>query len=323
VYSVEVGGIVQVARDLARANHLDDRIVFVKDWSGRVDLPEKVDLVVSDQIGQFGIESGIADAFEDARRRLLKPGGSLMPSRVRMIVAPVTAPDIWSRIDFWKAPAFGLDFTAALPTALNSGYPVKLRPEQVLGTCGTIAELDLVGGVPASIKHEAMLTIERSGRLHGIGGWFVAELAAGVVMTNSPLDAQTIRRRNVVLPIGLPVDVKAGDTVRVAMNIVHSQVFVRWHVDVTSASGQPLGSSTHSTWQGMLLSREDLARTHPGRVVNLTRWGVARRTVLDLCDGRRTTAEIEDAVFAGHPDLFSVRADAALFVAEVLLPYSY
>ena len=322
VYAVEIGGIIQIARELARANNLGDRMVFIKDWSRRAELPEQVDLVVSDQIGQFGIESDIAQCFADARRRLLKPGGLLMPSSVRLSVAPVTAPDIWSRIDFWKAPTLGFDLRAAVPTALNSGYPVKLRADQVIGTCGTIATFDFVHGVADSVKGEATLTVEQPATPHGIGGWFTAQLSDRVVMTNSPLDSGTIRRRNVVLPIDRPADVRPGDSVRVAMNIVHSQVFVRWHVEVTGSDGRMLSSSTHSTWNGMLLSAEDLARMRPDRVVSLTPWGRARRTVLDLCNGLRTTSEIEAEVHASHRELFPSPADAALFVAEVLINYS-
>lgn len=42
------------------------------------------------------------------------------------------------------------------------------------------------------------------------------------------------------------------------------------------------------------------------------------RTVVNLCDGGRTLAEIEDEVFRLHADLFETREEAAVFVAEVV-----
>jgi predicted RNA methylase len=54
VYSVDDGGILQVAREIVQANHLTDRIRQIKAFSTRVELPEKADVVVSDQIGRFG-----------------------------------------------------------------------------------------------------------------------------------------------------------------------------------------------------------------------------------------------------------------------------
>ena len=322
VYAVDGGGIIQIARALAHANNLDDRIVFINGASTHVTLPEQVDLIVSDQIGQFGFDAAIVRCFEDARRRMLKPDGVFIPSRLTLMVAPVTAPEIRARIDFWKSPVMGFDLNAAVPIALNTGYPQKLRAEQVLGAAGAIATLDFAAGVPDAFKGEATLTIERAGTMHGLGGWFLAQLSEHVTMTNSPLDPGAIHRRNAILPISEPVDVNPGDHVRVAMHVLHAQLLVKWQVEVTTARGERRATSSHSTWSGTLLSTENLERMRPERVVSLTPWGLARRTILELCDGRRTAAAIEAAVLARHPDLFASPADAAQFVAEVVIRYS-
>ncbi len=71
-----------------------------------------------------------------------------------------------------------------------------------------------------------------------------------------------------------------------------------WDVRVEPSSGPPV-TFRHSTLRGMLLAREDLARTNPAHRPVLTRSGVARLTVLRLCDGDRTLAEIEGAVYDG------------------------
>ena len=323
VYSVDNGGILQIARAICRANALADRVVHIKASSTRAELPEKVDVVVADQIGRFGFDAGIITDFNDGRARLMKPGGVTIPARVDLIVAPVCAPEMRRRIDFWKSPVIGFDVSAALPTALNTGYPVKFRPDQMLGSPAAIATLDFAGTVSESVTGVAALVAERDGTLDGIGGWFEAHLSERVAMTNSPLSAQSIGRRNVFFPIESPLDVCAGDRIRVEMHIVASEHLVRWHVAVTGADGRPKAASTHSTWQGMLLWREDLERTRPDRVARLTPWGIARRTVLELCDGRNTAATIEQALHARHPELFASRDEAARFVAEVVVPYSF
>ena len=121
VYSVDDGSIVQLGRELAAANGMADRLITVKGLSTRVELPERVDLVVADQIGRFGFEAGIVAAFADARARLLKPHGRMMPSRIDLIVAPVNAPQVRQWIDFWRDPRFGIDLTPAFATAVNTG----------------------------------------------------------------------------------------------------------------------------------------------------------------------------------------------------------
>lgn len=322
VYSVDDGGILQTARAICRGNALSDRVVHIKALSTRVNLPEQVDVVVADQIGRFGFEAGIITYFNDARARLMKPGGLTIPQRIDLVVAPVRAPEMRRRIDFWKSPILGFDLTAALPTALNTGYPVKFTADQILGPPATIAALDFAAPVSESLSGEATLVADRDGTLDGIGGWFDAQLSAHVSMTNSPLSTPSIARRNVFFPIASPVDVSAGDRIHVAMHIIAAELLVRWHVEVTAPDGRRRAVSTHSTWSGMLLCREDLERTRPDRIARLTPWGVARRTVLELCDGLNTAAAIEQALRARHPDLFPSPAEAARFVAEVVVPYS-
>ena len=65
VYAVDEGPIIGLAHEVAAANGFQDRITHVKGLSTRVELPERVDVVLADQIGRFGLESGILDYFGD------------------------------------------------------------------------------------------------------------------------------------------------------------------------------------------------------------------------------------------------------------------
>jgi hypothetical protein len=72
----------------------------------------------------------------------------------------------------------------------------------------------------------------------------------------------------------------------------------------------------------MLISREDMARTRPDQRPSLTPAGLGRKSVLELCDGVRSIAEIEREMLRRHPDLFPDLASAAAFVAEVVTRYT-
>jgi hypothetical protein len=72
----------------------------------------------------------------------------------------------------------------------------------------------------------------------------------------------------------------------------------------------------------MLLSPEDLDRTRPAFRPTLTPRAHARRTVLELCNGRRRLDAIERAVWRKHPALFRSLAEAQVFVAEVVGRYT-
>lgn len=323
VYSIEEDSIIGVTRAICHTNGFDDRVRFIKGFSTQVQLPEKVDVVVSDQIGRFGFEAGILRYFSDARERFLKPGGALIPSRIDMHVAPVDCDSMFQRVEFWNNSTTGFNLSAVRSLAANTGYPVKFRAEELLGPPAEVARFDLRTATDASFDAEASIPIARDGMLHGVAGWFSAQLSPGVTMTNSPLATSSINRRNVYFPIDHPTKVSSGDRIHVQMHIIPSETVVSWRVKVLAAgSGGEKASFIHSTWNGMLLCKEDFARTQLQSVPRLTLRGQARLTVLNLCDGVRALLEVEQETYERHPDLFRTRDEAALFVAEVVTRYT-
>jgi SAM-dependent methyltransferase len=316
VYAIDEGGMIQLAREICRANGFADRVTFIREASERATLPERADVVVADQIGRFGFEAGLLEYFSDARARFLKPGGRMIPVRVTLEVAPVEHSDLSGQVEFWTGRPEGFDVGPARAVAANTGYPARFRPEHLLAIPARLALLDLATATPEPFRGGVTVEVTRDGTLHGVGGWFAADLAPGVTMSNGPLAPTPINRHNVFFPINCPVTVKRGDRVRIAMRIIPGESLVTWTVE---AGGRRFA---HSTFRGMLIAPEDLARTQPGFRPRLSPWGEARRTVLALCDGRRPLAEIEGEVHARHANLFGSAAAAARFVAEVVTRYA-
>src|SRR5262245_15790184 len=318
VYCIEQSGIIELARELASANGFADRMHFVMAHSSWAEVPESVDAIVCDQIGHFGFEAGIVEIIADVRSRFLRPGGRVMPAAITLHVAPIELPALRSELKFWTTPFAGLDMSPASTVAVNSGHPISLSPAALLGPSVSVYRIDLATVVDAPIHFTATLCAVRDGTLDGIGGWFVADLGAGVTMTNTPGDPDRIDRRNVVFPIDPPVDVCPGDSITVSMRIRPSDLLVHWVV--TARNGEY--RSSHSTLMGMLLTREELRRTNPHFVPSLTPRGEARKTVLALCDGAHTLDCIEREVFGRHRNLFRDYNEAQASVAEVVTRYS-
>jgi ribosomal protein L11 methyltransferase PrmA/PRMT5 arginine-N-methyltransferase len=330
VYSIDDGGMVGLARQICQVNGLQDRVVFIKGLSTRVDLPEKVDVIVADQIGHFGFNAGLLEYFSDARERFLKPGGTMVPCGIELLVAPVESHAMRNQVEFWDHSPAGFDFSPARSLAVNTGYPAKFQPEALLGAPARLISLNLANVTSSSFKMTGCVAASRNGCLHGVGGWFSVYLCPNVTMTNSPLAVDSINRRNIFFPIDRPVDVVKGDCVRIAMHIVPTETMVTWKVEIwnekngdQSDKGRVCKASfKHSTFKGLLLCEEDLQRTRPGFVPKLTPWGDARLSVLTLCDGQQPLAEVEQEVFRRHPKLFRSPQEAATFVAEVVTRYS-
>ncbi|HVA80165.1 MAG TPA: 50S ribosomal protein L11 methyltransferase [Candidatus Binataceae bacterium] len=320
VYAIEAGGMIEVARQIAAANGFADRIVHVHGSSIRVNLPEKADVLLADQIGHFGFEAGVLEFFRDGAARMLKRGGKSIPRRIDLWVAPVSYPHAFRNAEFWATRRAGFDFGPARAIAKNTGYPLDFATAKFLGRPARLASIDPLDP-PPTFKGELSIAVTASGRFHGLAGFFSAELAPGVIMTNSPLAPNRIKRRCVFFPVTEPVRVATGDRVRVSMSITYEQTLVAWRIEVSGRSGVVKLRSAHSTLRGMLLTPTDLRKSRPDFVPRVTPWGEARRTVIDLFDGRRTVAEIERELLQRHPGLFPAAADAAYFVAEVVIPY--
>jgi SAM-dependent methyltransferase len=317
VYSIEVGSIIGLAREICRVNGFRDRVTYLRGWSTELELPRKVDVVIADQIGNLGLNVGLVQFFKDARERFLKPGGKLIPACVDLFVAPMECPELFEHVEFWSNPKSGFNLEPVHLIAMNSVQLSEFRHGQVLGAPVLLTTVNLSGPEKDGVHADLAFTIERDAVLHGFGSWFSAQLSQDVTITNSPLDANPMRRRHLFLPVPQPVRVSKNDRVEVTIRNRHRESLITWSVRVRGEAAQK-----QSTWNGMFLSKEDIQRTLPGFVPRLSPRGFARLSVLTLCDGERPLSEIEQEVLRRHPHLFKSSTEAATFVAEVVTCYT-
>lgn len=68
---------------------VDDRVVVLQGTMESVELPEKVDVIISEWMGYFLLRESMLDTVLVARDKYLKPGGSLFPSHANMFIVPI------------------------------------------------------------------------------------------------------------------------------------------------------------------------------------------------------------------------------------------
>jgi len=311
---VDESEMIEVARESVARAGLHNRASFVRGRSQHVELPQQVDAVVCDHIGHFGFDYGIVELLRDAKRRFLKPGGAMIPARIDLQLAAVESEKFRQLAEGWGATGVPGEFHWLSGQARNTKFNVNLPREDILSAPVASGTIDFLGDERGFLSCCAELRATRAGTMHGLGGWFDCELAPGVRMTNSPLAEKKIDRAQAFLPIGEAVEVKEGDAVKATLMLRPAESLIAWTAEFP-ANGRRF---THSNWQGMLLSREDLLRSNPARVPLLGRAGLARRTVLGYCDGRRTAREIVQVILKEHPGLFPSAEELSGFVARVL-----
>jgi hypothetical protein len=314
VYGIDDSAMIDVARESVSRAGLGDRASFIRGRSQQLELPERVDVVVCDHVGCFGFDYGIVELFEDAKRRFLKPAGAMIPTRIAVQVAAVESEQCRQLTQAWCAHGVLAEYRWLRDFSVNTKHLCELAREDLIGTPRELGEIDLREDRQDFCSWTVELHMTRSGMVHGLGGWFDCELAPGVRMTNSPLADEPIRRAQAFLPIGESVQVNAGDRAKVTLMARPGDHLIAWIVEFP-ASGRRF---SHSTWQGMPLSSEDLVRTDPMRVPRLNYKGRAGGIVAAYCDGRRTASEIVQTVLREHPTLLPTPGEIARFVTQVL-----
>src|SRR5207245_1011138 len=122
VHAIEPNPIIQVAREIVQANGFSDRVAFHQAMSFDVELPQPADVVVTDPRGVLPLKERAIPTIIDARRRLLKPGGVLIPQRDTIWAALVEANDVYSSHceDPWRRSNDGFNLEAARQRRVNT-----------------------------------------------------------------------------------------------------------------------------------------------------------------------------------------------------------
>ena len=197
VYAVDVTDIAEVARYLVKANGLSERVQVVHGAADELHLDREVDLIVSEWLGHAAFAEGMLHAVLQARQNNLAADGQMMPSRVRVLIAPLDDPILYNNDGpgFWRMPVHGLDFTDLQDVELSQGRPLQIRvePAALLAPGAVILELDLLTTTIEDVWFEGQLDFvpARDGILNGFCVWFEAELSPSVVLDTGPFSPET------------------------------------------------------------------------------------------------------------------------------------
>jgi len=174
VYALEVlEEAYAQARACVHRLGLADKIRVIHGDATTVELPEQVDVCVSEIVGSIGGCEGAAMILNEARR-LLKAGGVMIPTRSTTRMAAVTLPDA-----FVQQPAFTEVAGRYVDQIFGQvGYKFDLRvclkgldPSCLISTTDIFEDLDFTAEVPLVARHEVHLTITRPARLDGFVVW--------------------------------------------------------------------------------------------------------------------------------------------------------
>ena len=307
VYAIESEPTIELARSLCRVNGFADRVVFIHELSTRVELPEQVDVIVTETIGNMALEEGILGSALDARRRFLRPGGILVPRSLTLFACPVELPTAYRSVSAWDELPYGLDFAPARTLAAHNPAWVEIPIAANLAPPSDLGRIDLTKHETAGFYAKTSVRVSRPGTCHGLGVWFEAKLTASESLSNAPTGRSPSWQCG-FLPLERPLEVSAGDLLRLELRAEVDGSLWLWRVshiaDDTDDGLDKDGGLMRSTLAGRFLSMKSLRKGAADYVPRLSLSGGAQAFILGQMDGCTSVAEIAAKAAHGFPSLF-------------------
>jgi protein arginine N-methyltransferase 1 len=319
VYAIETSDAIEVARDIAAANGMADRIEFIQRVSTEVELPERGDVVVAEIHGILPVFQRNLLTLADARERFLAPGGTLIPVRDTVWAAVVEAPRLHQDLVGPWGDSMGIDMTAARRLITNDMYRADFDAAQLLTQAVHCATFDYGRRNDPDLSFSLSWRAVREGSGHGIAAWFDAEVAPGLVISNAPGKPRLIFG-NAYFPWPEAVRVSAGDSIEVDLHakLLDQAYLWQWNTRISSGSGVR-ASFTQSQFGGAVLVPERLRRQGASYLPRLNEEGEIERLILERMAERRPLGDIARELAGRFPRRFAKWQDALAHVGELSL----
>ncbi|EGD83269.1 hypothetical protein PTSG_11441 [Salpingoeca rosetta] len=181
VYAVEGSHMAECARALVKGNNLEHVITVLQCKVEDADLPEPVDVIISEPLGIMLVNERMLESYVHARK-WLKPGGKMFPTNSTLFICPFSDANVFletqQKAQFWQTKQFhGIDLTPLHAAALDE-YLSQPCVEQVSNTHEVERHhhqfaLSLTHThTPYKRTHHTIQTHVFPGAIHGLASWF-------------------------------------------------------------------------------------------------------------------------------------------------------
>jgi len=235
VYAVERTSAAVLAQELAAANGVAEIVQVIHGDVMDLEPPERVDVIVSEWLGGFGIDEGMLAPVIVARDRWLKPGGVMIPRLVMAWAALVHDRYLGEMVDFLRDNPYGLTFDDLVEKTVNEiiycGTFRHLMAGDKRSEASQLWTTD-PGLIPlqrAQAPHEAevVLAVRGHGTANALALWFSADLAPSISLSVGPGDPPT-HWGMTTAPLRSPMELTPGMSVRAKVRTTPAQPAGTW-----------------------------------------------------------------------------------------------
>ncbi|KAG8185825.1 hypothetical protein JTE90_024802 [Oedothorax gibbosus] len=182
VYAVEASSMAKHAETLVYHNKLSGRVVVVPGKIEEINLPEMVDIIISEPMGYMLFNERMLETYLHAKKWLV-PNGKMFPSRGDLHVAPFTDAALYmeqlNKANFWYQQSFhGVDLASLRDAAVKEYFRQPIVDTFDINICMAKSLRHTVDFQVAQetdlhkIEVPLSFTLNQTGEVHGLAFWF-------------------------------------------------------------------------------------------------------------------------------------------------------
>jgi protein arginine N-methyltransferase 1 len=223
VYAVDYSKIIDLAKEIAIKNNLKN-IVFVKSDLSNLSIP-KVDLIISELIGNYVIDEGIIEKLRFAKKNFLKENGKIIPERIEINFFPV---ELNEHDVFWKK-RYGIDFSPFQKKLSEKAIGARITKRTKFLSKDKLTYILNFYSIPKIILTEKTFKITKSGYLNGFLALFTIHLTDKMKIDTFH---DITHWRQFVLPLPEQIKVRKGDSVRLKIWTTKNNSEWKWSYEI-------------------------------------------------------------------------------------------
>ncbi len=321
VYLLDSSPVVHAAQQVAAFNGLSN-IECICSSVEDVELPEKVDVIISVFTGNFLLSEDLLPALFLARDKWLKADGILIPDQAKMHACPVEINDFYHKnINVWQdlqseqslSALFGLDYSCLLPYVVNTAVHKRFNDESVslLSTPQQLAVFDFGDSSSAECFSDNTFTVGKEGLCHAWLGWFSMRL--GNKWYSTAPDSIAMHWSQVCMSLAEPQHLTVGASIRLELKWPQYGE-LSWFTTTQRRYGQ-------STFLSKPKTMDSVKKASNNYVPVMNRKAELLKDVLLLCDGHASVEHIAQQLFGKYIDLAENHAELLGQIKKIVSRY--
>ena len=262
VYAIELNPAIKLLHKQAEENGWSDRITVFEKKSTEVDLPEKVDVIISDlRGGMTPLFRQHIPTLHDAKQRFLKEDGILIPQNDTIYISVITDKNKYNKRILSPWDDYPFDMSTVSQKNVNNVFRNLPTPDMIALSPQVWTSIDYGIQKSPTVRNNHKWTVDKEVEIHFISTWFESKLLDNIRYTTNPfieLNNRPTSYSGMYMPLQNPIVLYPNETLEVeaiATFISNSNKYIfSWNTRV-----QDINQSTRLHYQQSTFFIQDFA----------------------------------------------------------------